>query len=276
MRRNWLELVIVLTVAALAMASLRQELQPPPETDAEALRHYNRGTALAQEAEFGKAIGEFSQALALKPDYLKAYRARGRAWAASGARDRALADYTNGLDRAQGAWDVWIHQDAVGGMYLDRARLHLVEGRFEEALADAERIFTPDHMYAAQDVAACAEAGLDRWAEAKERLGQQREYLGIWEGSSADPYDEERLNLRLKLQVTQDEAEQQKLQDRLNVISEDWSCLVHLAGVEAHLGNGREALKVLEEWKSHGSPSPHGPEGPCLLCKGSPHKAALR
>jgi len=228
MRRNGLELFIILAVAALAMAALRQDT-PPPEAESEPLHHYLRGVTLARQGDHQKAITEFSAALALKPDYLKAYRGRGRSWLAEGSRERALADYSNGLAHAQGPLDSWVHSSTVEGLHEDRARLYLVWGRFEECLLDADQTSSYDLM-------SCARAGVGRWEEAQDYLELQK---GYFEHSTAIGFDE--------------------------VV--DWSFLVHLAGVHDKLGHSNEARQALEQWKGHGSPSPHGPEGPCFLCR---------
>jgi tetratricopeptide (TPR) repeat protein len=221
MRRNGLELFIIVAVAALAMAALRQD-SPPPEAESEPLHHYMRGVALARQAEHRKAIAEFSAALALNPEYLKSYWARGRSWLAEGSRERALADYNSGLAHARGPMDDWIHESTIQRLHADRARLYLVQERYEMALADA----TEADNY---DVKGCALAGLGRWEEAEIGLEFQRIYMGF--------------------------------------VDDNWGSLVHLERVYTKLGNTEKALNARIDWEEHGSPSPHGPEGPCFLCR---------
>lgn len=60
-------------------------------------------------------------------------------------------------------------------------------------------------------------------SEIEAERGRFDQQMAATEDQIAGQYQEEKLNLQLKLQVTQDEAEQQKLQDRLGVISEEIS-----------------------------------------------------
>ncbi len=227
MKRSWVELGIIVTIAAVGMAYMRQS-QVAADADQEALYHYQLGARCYRQGEFRRGLGELSQALALKPDYRQAYRVRGLTWLASGARDRAMADFDNGLARPPSPWETWLFTGTVSNLHLDRARLELVEGDYEACLKDAEQAGLG---MASQDVAACAKAGLGRWDDARTDL----QYLD-WGFTGAD---EKRY-------------------------------LVHLGGVYAHQGEAQEATRILEEWKAAGSPSPHGVEGPCFLCRSGP------
>lgn len=79
------------------------------------------------------------------------------------------------------------------------------------------------------------------------RFDQQ---MAATEDQIAGQYQEEKLNLQLKLQVTQDEAEQQKLQDRLSVISEEISSKKSAKRAELEAGFSEFRAKKNAEFES--------------------------
>ena len=228
MRRHWIELLIILAVVAVGLSYLRPA-EPPPETGSEALRHYNQGVRLYRQKEYQASIGEYSQALALMPDYLKAYRGRGRAWMASGSPERARADFEQGLARGNGPMDGLVHMGVLDGLQVDRARLDLVEGRYQDCLDAAE------YALEGPDVAACARVGLGDLEGARQRLDAHLSDV--------------------------------KLLDVLGTGDVDYSFLFHLARIEERLGHTQAASQAQAGWERKGSPSPHPFEGPCLLCR---------
>ncbi len=235
MKRHALELFIILAVVAVGAAFLAQHRAEPEDLNAEALYHYTRGVAHARKGEFRQAIGEYSQAIALLPDYLRAYHGRGQAWLASGNRDRAMADYDRGLSRVKGTLDHLMYGKTLNALYLDRARLELVQGDFAAAVEDADA-GTGDDLLSSLDVAACAEFGRGQPENAEVRLRTAREYYR---------------------QITS---------LRLAEGDEKMGFLLHLAILEKSLGNAHLAKEVRLQWEREGSPSPHGLEGPCVLC----------
>ena len=76
MKRSWVELGIIVTIAAVGMAYMRQS-QVAADADQEALYHYQLGARCYRQGEFRRGLGELSQALALKPDYRQPLTARG-------------------------------------------------------------------------------------------------------------------------------------------------------------------------------------------------------
>jgi tetratricopeptide (TPR) repeat protein len=62
-----------------------------------AREYSNRGIAYANNGEYDRAIADFTQAIALKPDFALAYSNRGNAYANKGEYDRAIADYTQAI-----------------------------------------------------------------------------------------------------------------------------------------------------------------------------------
>lgn len=58
---------------------------------------YNRGLALAAKGEIDRAIGDYDQAIRLRPDLADAYNNRGLAWRLKGDPARALQDFDAAL-----------------------------------------------------------------------------------------------------------------------------------------------------------------------------------
>ncbi len=59
--------------------------------------YYNRGVAYGDKGLYDQAIADYTQAIALKPDYAAAYDNRGWSYEKKGARDQAVADYRAAL-----------------------------------------------------------------------------------------------------------------------------------------------------------------------------------
>ena len=70
---------------------------PDNNTQLDANAYNNQGMAKAAIADFDGAIADFTQALALKPDYAVAFYNRGIAKKARGDIDGAIADYTTAI-----------------------------------------------------------------------------------------------------------------------------------------------------------------------------------
>ena len=59
-----------------------------------AKKYYNRGIAYSEKGEVERAVEDYTQAIALKPDYADAYYSRGGAFLRLGEREKAEADLT--------------------------------------------------------------------------------------------------------------------------------------------------------------------------------------
>src|SRR5688572_6440931 len=59
--------------------------------------HYLRGNAYYRKTEFGRAIADYSEVIALHPDYANAYVLRGAAYEQQGKKQKAVADYSKAL-----------------------------------------------------------------------------------------------------------------------------------------------------------------------------------
>ena len=65
--------------------------------------YYNRGLAHAKKGEVELAIKDYTQAIALKPDYAEAYYNRGGAWLRLGEREKAKSDLATARDMGSDA-----------------------------------------------------------------------------------------------------------------------------------------------------------------------------
>lgn len=91
---------------------------------------YNsRGTAFAARNELGQAVADYSQAIALRPNFVDAYVNRAGAYFAQARFDAAVADYTAALqvDRTEAS------------LYLGRAQVYYFLKRYAESIADLKR-----------------------------------------------------------------------------------------------------------------------------------------
>ena len=63
--------------------------------------YVRRGVAYRSQEDFGEAMAEFEQAIAICPDNAAAWRHRGMAWGFMGDHERALADFTRAIELAR-------------------------------------------------------------------------------------------------------------------------------------------------------------------------------
>jgi tetratricopeptide (TPR) repeat protein len=66
--------------------------------------YYNRGVAHFRLGRKGEAVVDFTEALKLNPKYVRALVARGLAFSAGGDRDSALADFRKALELSPQDW----------------------------------------------------------------------------------------------------------------------------------------------------------------------------
>ncbi len=66
--------------------------------------HFNRGTAYHRAGDFTKAISDFTKVLELKPDFTRAYEARGLVYADRGDQQLAMADLDEAVKRDDKQW----------------------------------------------------------------------------------------------------------------------------------------------------------------------------
>ncbi|HVO16549.1 MAG TPA: tetratricopeptide repeat protein [Alphaproteobacteria bacterium] len=102
---------------------------------------YNsRGTAFAARSELGQAVADYSQAIALRPDFVDAYVNRAGAYFALARFDPALADYNAALQV----------QRTEAALYLGRAQVYYFLKRYAESIADLKQatVYSPASRHA--------------------------------------------------------------------------------------------------------------------------------
>jgi tetratricopeptide (TPR) repeat protein len=144
----------VFLTLSLSAALIQAQSRPTAE------EYYKRGTALAQQGDFDRAIIEFDRAIEIKPRLAQVWCHRGMARYYKGDFDRALADLNRAIElnprdylvyayRA-GIWQAHSELDNAmadlsraieinpryAAAYINRGRLRYDKGDRDEALAD--------------------------------------------------------------------------------------------------------------------------------------------
>ena len=117
-RRGEQDDAIRLLTQALSTADLRDLSRP--------YVYSNRGLAYARKGDNQQAIGEYAEAIRLKPDFKEALYGRGLALAALRQHDRAIADYTQAIRL----------QPDDPQTYTRRAVSYMALNKVDEAIAD--------------------------------------------------------------------------------------------------------------------------------------------
>jgi len=97
----------------------------PDEAAAQAQSHINRATSLVANNDFSGAVGEYTQAITLKPTDL-AYEGRAQAYTELKQYDLAIADFTKAIELAPDR----------GGPYYGRGVAYEAMGNLDAAIAD--------------------------------------------------------------------------------------------------------------------------------------------
>ena len=95
-----------------------------------AAAYNNRGIAFTDEVLYDRAIADFTQAIALKPDADGAYINRGIVYDDRGLHDRAIADYTQAIA---------LKPDDADG-YFNRGYDYWLKGLYDQAIADYTQV----------------------------------------------------------------------------------------------------------------------------------------
>ena len=99
--------------------------------------YYNRGNAHLDKRHFERAIGDYDQALYLKPDYVPAYLNRGNAYQAVGDYARAIRDYDRVISIEPG----------YALAFLNRGNAYQGRGDYQRAIRDYDTVLRliPDY-----------------------------------------------------------------------------------------------------------------------------------
>ena len=94
-----------------------------------AIEHYDRGYEYLQQGNFDLAIEEYTEAIALDPQFASAYNNRGFAYASQGDFDRAIADYDQAITL----------DPQLADAYGNRGIAYANKGDFDRSIVDVER-----------------------------------------------------------------------------------------------------------------------------------------
>jgi tetratricopeptide (TPR) repeat protein len=93
--------------------------------------HVRNGDAQVARGNYGAAIREYTAALRLEPGYTCTAIRRGKAWAACGRYDRAIADYNQVIQRR-----CFRCPRCLSTAYRARGDAYWQQGDYDQALAD--------------------------------------------------------------------------------------------------------------------------------------------
>jgi tetratricopeptide (TPR) repeat protein len=149
-----------------------------PATD-----YYNRGIGYFRKGLYDQAIADFTQAIALKPDFAEAYNNRGFTYGRKGLYDQATTDYTQAIA---------LKPDSAKA-YNGRAWNNHVAGRDAQGLPDAEK---------AVSLAPTDANTIETRAEIYEKLGRHDEAVADYRAVlKIDPNEEAAKNGLTRLGV---------------------------------------------------------------------------
>jgi tetratricopeptide (TPR) repeat protein len=122
------------TIAVVVGLSVCPSLLPADP----AIEYYNRGVVYQQQGQLDLAIDEYTQAIALNPQFSEAYYNRGNAYYDKGDLDRAIADFDQAIE--------FDPQDAEA--YYNRGLAYASKGRYDQALSDLSKCIEINARYA--------------------------------------------------------------------------------------------------------------------------------
>lgn len=162
--------LLLLNVGALA-AQTEPECPPPLIENAASSYYVGLGQGHYINAEYTKAVLEFTCAIDAQPDYAPAYASRGYAYEALGDSDKALADYNQAIELDETLLTAYLNRGTlytrlgnfglaindftlVIGLdpnnaiaYNNRGVVHASEGNYDLAIADFEQSLSLDRDY---------------------------------------------------------------------------------------------------------------------------------
>jgi formylglycine-generating enzyme required for sulfatase activity/tetratricopeptide (TPR) repeat protein len=96
--------------------------------DPKAKEHLNRGLAYGDNGQYDEAVGEFTEAIELAPDYAEAYSCRGATYSQKRQYDEAIRDFTRAIE---------LKPDDVK-VYRIRGLTYIVKRDYDKAWADVK------------------------------------------------------------------------------------------------------------------------------------------
>ena len=112
-------------------------------TVGQAAAYYNRGIGYEDKGLHDQAIADYTQAIALKPDYAVAYDNRGNAFDSKGLYDQAIADHSQAIAL----------QPGLANAHYNRGHAYAANGRYDQAIADYTQAIAlkPDYVKAIEN-----------------------------------------------------------------------------------------------------------------------------
>lgn len=153
---------VILCGLAVPLAGSKAQPQVAPAGDDAALATFHRGLADAKDGKFEAAIGEFDQAIHLKPALAEAYDARGQAYEALHQERRAFSDYDQAVALKPDLAEAVSHRARLAGalnlsltpvfdlssnqqptsaeMFKARGLAYMRAGKKQEAIGDFDQV----------------------------------------------------------------------------------------------------------------------------------------
>lgn len=180
MRRHLLELVIILAVVAVGVAIYRNSQPPPVDT----LPELGEGIRLYKARHYAEAVPYFTEVLRRQPQLMQARLYRALTYVALGKTAEARADFETGKQN-EPALVQYMYPRLSLNLHRESARLYIAEGKFAEALEDADKSMTRSEIKIVHSggwpfdkdwaethfVRGLAQAGLENWSEAGSDFG---------------------------------------------------------------------------------------------------------
>jgi tetratricopeptide (TPR) repeat protein len=121
----------ILTVVVVGAVLL---IGPSFLTVSGAVNHFNRGVDYQDQDQLDLAIEEYTEAIAINPDFADAYLNRGVAYFEKGDFDQAIADYSKAIE----------FNPQFADAYSNRGVAYAVTGQYDQALVDLSKAIELD------------------------------------------------------------------------------------------------------------------------------------
>lgn len=99
-----------------------------------AVNYFNRGVDYQEQGQLDLAIEEYTEAIAVNPDFADAYFNRGVAYFEKGDFDQAIADYSKAIES----------NPQFADAYANRGVAYAVTGQYDQALVDLDKAIELD------------------------------------------------------------------------------------------------------------------------------------
>ncbi len=205
--------------------------------------HFNLGLGMVKQEKYYEAINFMETAASLEPDYVEAYRYMGSSFLIKGDVERALA----AIDRLVSInlqTRLSTELSRVGGQKYSPILAHLNAGRFNEALADAQRLMNYQDPVSQTLYFQSAVELINKGQ------GGDLVFEALNKGSLLAPVTEpEKLNYIASLyqQIAQWKEAAKRYQQYLRIVPNDLNVRRNLANVYATINDYPSAVSVFQQ-----------------------------